>query len=67
MLRLRSSSEIAEGAVGSDLALRAVDELNKADLTYERIAESVAARKTPLRDRCPLQLNALLSSYMRLC
>jgi len=43
------------------LALRAVDELTKADVTYERIAESVEARKTPLRDRCPLQLNALLS------
>jgi len=61
MLAASFIKRIAEGAVDSDLALRAVDELKKADLTYERIAESVEARKTPLRDRCPLQLNALLS------
>jgi PAS domain-containing protein len=61
MLAASFIKRIAEGAVGSDLALRAVAELGKADVTYERIAESVEACKTPLRDRCPLLLNEVLS------
>jgi PAS domain-containing protein len=65
MLAISFIKRIAGGAVDSDLALRAVDELKKADLTYERIAESVEARKTPLRDCCPIQLNALLSDLYK--
>jgi PAS domain-containing protein len=65
MLAASFIKRIAEGAVGSDLALRAVAELGKADVTYERIAESVEARKAPLRDRCALTLNALLSELYK--
>jgi PAS domain-containing protein len=60
MLAVSFVKRIAEGALSSDLASRAVAELGKASLTYKRIADSVEARKDPIRTRRSLQLNSLL-------
>jgi PAS domain-containing protein len=60
MLAVSFVKRIAEGALSSDLASRAVAELGKASLTYKRIADSVEARKDPIRTRRSLQLDSLL-------
>lgn len=55
---------IADGSATRDLAPRAVAELGKADLTYEKIAESFEARKAPLRGRRPLLLDAIVADVL---
>jgi hypothetical protein len=65
MLAASFVKRIAEGARDISLASRAVAELDKADVTYQRIAESVEAQKNPLRARLPVLLNALLLDLMK--
>jgi PAS domain-containing protein len=65
MLAASFVKRITDGASNADLAARAMAELDKADLTYERIAASLAARKQPVRARRLLPVNVLLSELLK--
>jgi PAS domain-containing protein len=65
MLAASMVKRLAAQAAGNDLALRAVAELGKADLTYQRIADSLVARKEPMREARPVAVDRLIASLLQ--
>ena len=65
MLATSFVKRLATQAAANGLASKAVAELGKADITYQRIADSLAARKEPRRVSAAVALDEILRGLVR--